>query len=55
MYDVQLQAIATGNLMWAQTFADMAQAQAFEAELDRDLDELDDDEFRRKYSVPSGA
>ena len=55
MYDVQLQAIATGDLMWAQTFTDAAQAQAFEAELDRDLDELDDDAFRRKYGVPSSA
>jgi hypothetical protein len=41
MYDVQLQATATGNLLWAQTFTDLTQAQAFEAELDRDLDELD--------------
>lgn len=55
MYDVQLQVVASGNLLWAQTFTDHEQAQAFEAELERDLDELDDDEFRRKYRVPSNA
>jgi hypothetical protein len=55
MYDVQLQAVATGNLLWAQTFTDPAQAQAFEHELEHDLDELDDDHFRRKYGVPSGT
>ena len=55
MYDVQLQAVATGSLMWAQTFTDRAQAQAFELELERDLEELDEDEFRRKYGVPSGV
>ena len=53
MYDVQLQAVATGNLMWAQTFTDELQARAFEADLERDLTELEDEEFRRKYSVPS--
>jgi hypothetical protein len=55
MYDVQLQAVATGHLLWAQTFTDEAQARDFEAELGRDLDDLDDDEFRRKYGVPSSA
>lgn len=55
MYDVQLQAVATGNLLWAQTFTDQSQAQAFEQELERDLDELDGDTFRRKYGVPSSA
>ena len=55
MYDVQLQAVATGNLLWAQTFTDQGQAQAFELELEQDLDELDGDAFRRKYGVPSSA
>jgi hypothetical protein len=55
MYDVQLQAVASGNLLWAQTFTDRAQAQAFELELEQDLDELDDEAFRRKYGVPSSA
>lgn len=53
MYDVQLQAVATGNLLWAQTFTDRDQADAFEARIDRDLDELDDAAFRRKHGVPS--
>lgn len=52
MYDVQLQSVATGNLMWAQTFTDAQQANQFEATLAHDLDELDDTQFRRKYGVP---
>jgi hypothetical protein len=55
MYDVQLQALATGNLMWAQTFTDREQASAFEASLERDLDELDDSTFRRKHGVPQSG
>lgn len=54
MYDVQLQALATGNLLWAQTFTDQEQAREFEARLDQDLDELDDAAFRRKHGVPAG-
>jgi hypothetical protein len=53
MYDVQLQAVATGSLLWAQTFTDHDQAMAFEAALDTDLDELDDAAFRRKHGVPA--
>ncbi len=53
MYDVQLQAVATGSLLWAQTFTDRDQANAFEASIDLDLDELDDAAFRRKHGVPS--
>ena len=55
MYDVQLQVAATGALVWAQTFSDEAQADAFEAQLDGDLDELDDGAFRRKYGVPASV
>jgi hypothetical protein len=55
MYDVQLQAAATGNLMWAQTFTDSEQAAEFEAALALDLDEMGDADFRRKYGVPSSA
>jgi len=55
MYDVQLQSIASGNLLWAQTFTDPEQAASFESTLDTDLDDLDDASFRRKYGVPSGA
>ena len=54
MYDVQLQVAATGNLVWAQTFTDQEQADDFQAEVEADL-ELEVDEFRRKYSVPSTA
>lgn len=53
MYDVQLQAIATGNLLWSQTFTDEDQAKEYESTLDFDLDRLDDHAFRRKYSIPS--
>jgi hypothetical protein len=55
MYDVQLQAITSGNLVWAQTFTDHDQATAYERDLEADLDDLDDATFRRKYSVPSTA
>lgn len=54
MYDVQLQVAASGNLVWAQTFTDQEQADEFQAQVEADL-ELDSDEFRRKYSVPSTA
>lgn len=55
MYDVQLQVAATGALVWAQTFSDQEQADEFQAQVEADLDGLDNDEFRRKYSVPSTA
>jgi hypothetical protein len=55
MFDVQLQVAATGALVWAQTFSDEAQADAFETQLDADLDELDDAAFRRKYGVPASV
>jgi hypothetical protein len=55
MYDVQLQAIATGNLLWSQTFTDADQARDYETTLDSDLDHLEDADFRRKYSIPSGG
>jgi hypothetical protein len=54
MYDVQLQVAATGRLVWAQTFTDREQADAFEAQVGDDLD-LDGPEFRRKHSVTSTA
>lgn len=53
MYDVQLQVVDTGALVWAQTFTDEDQADTFEREVEADLDELDLEAFRRKYSVPS--
>ena len=55
MYDVQLQVAGTGALVWAQTFSDEAQADAFQHQLEEDLDTLDDASFRRKYGVPSST
>ena len=55
MIDIQLQVASTGALVWAQTFSDESQADQFAAELESDLDTLDNDAFRRKYSVPSTA
>lgn len=52
MYDVQLQVTASGNLVWAQTFTDQEQADEFQQQVEDDLD-LDVEEFRRRYSVPS--
>lgn len=54
MYDVQLQSVESGQLLWARTFTDREQADEFESTVDGDLD-LTDPEFRRKYGVPSGA
>jgi hypothetical protein len=55
MVDIQLQVAETGALVWAQTFSDDGQAEAFQRELEEDLDALDDASFRRKYGVPSGT
>lgn len=55
MVDVQLQLAATGALVWAQTFSDSEQAEAFQQQLEDDLDALDDPDFRRKYGVPASA
>lgn len=55
MFDVQLQVAATGALVWAQTFSDQEQADRFQSEVEDDLGELDNEAFRRKYSVPSSA
>lgn len=53
MVDIQLQVAATGALVWSQTFSDDAQADEFERQVEADLDTLDNEEFRRRYSVPS--
>lgn len=55
MVDIQLQVAATGALVWAQSFSDEAQAGEFEQQVESDLDALGNDEFRRKYSVPSSV
>lgn len=51
--DVQLQVRRTGALVWAQTFSDPALARELEEQLERDLDELDEDAFRRAHRVTS--
>lgn len=53
MFDVQLQVIATGALVWAQSFSDEQQADAFYEQLSDDLEHLSLDAFRSRYSVPS--
>jgi hypothetical protein len=53
MFDVQLQVIATGALVWAQSFSDAEQADDFRDQVQADLESLDLDTFRVKYSVPS--
>lgn len=55
MYDVQLQVIATGALVWAQTFSDHDEAERYRDDVEADLDDLTDEDFRRKWSVPSSA
>lgn len=55
MYDVQLQSVASGQLLWSQTFTHQEQAAEFETALEADLDDMDDADFRRKYGVPSTA
>lgn len=55
MYDVQLQVVATGALVWAQTFSDSDEAERYRDDVEADLDELTDEEFRRRWSVPSSA
>jgi hypothetical protein len=53
MFDVQLQSVDTGHLLWAQTFTDREQAETFESSLEGDLDSLTEDDFRRKHGLPS--
>ena len=55
MYDVQLQIVATGAIVWAQTFSDEAEAKRYREDVESDLDALDETDFRRKWSVPSTA
>ena len=55
MVDVQLQRADTGAIVWAQSFSDPEQADTFERQLDSDLDDLDEAEFRRRYGVPPSS
>jgi hypothetical protein len=51
--DVQLQVRRTGALVWAQTFSDPELARELEEQLERDLDDLDEQAFRRAHRVTS--
>lgn len=53
--DVQLQVRRTGALAWAQTFSDPSLARELEAELERDMDEMDEADFRRAHRVMSDS
>lgn len=53
--DVQLQVRSSGALVWAQTFSDHALARELEERLERDMDELDLEAFRRTHRVTSTA
>ncbi len=55
MVDIQLQVVATGALVWSQTFSDAQQADEFQRELEDDLASMDAAAFRRKYGVPSST
>jgi hypothetical protein len=55
MVDVQLMVAETGAMVWAQSFSDEAQADAYLLELEHDLESMDDATFRRKYGVPSSS
>ncbi|MBY5163000.1 hypothetical protein [Salsipaludibacter albus] len=53
MHDVQLVLSSTGAIIWAQTFTDADQAAEFLEQLTGDLDTMDTETFRDRYSVPS--
>jgi len=55
LYDVQLQRVATGELLWSRTFSSADEARVFLDAIDEDLRDLDLTSFRRKYGVPSGV
>lgn len=53
MHDVQLQSVVTGALIWSQSFSYEHEAERYRADLESDLEELDEAEFRRKWRLPS--
>lgn len=55
MYDIQLQVIATGALIWAQTFSYEHEAERYRAKVESDLEILDEADFRRKWRLPSSV
>ncbi len=55
MFDVQLQVVKSGALIWSQSFSHERQAHEFHQKLEDDLDNLDLATFRRQYGVPSSS
>lgn len=55
MVDVQLAVASTGAMVWSQTYSDPDDAEAFQTQVEADLDTLDDASFRRRYGVPASA
>ena len=53
MYDIQLQSISTGGLVWAQTFSHEREAERYRARVEYDLEVLDEAEFRCRWGLPS--
>lgn len=53
MFDVQLQVVSTGALVWAQSFSAEQQADEFYDTVSSDLEALELAAFRTKYGVPS--
>jgi hypothetical protein len=51
--DVQLQVRRSGAIVWAYTFSDPTLASELQDRIERDLDELDVDTFRRAHRVSS--
>ncbi len=51
MYDVQLQAVARGGIIWAQSFSYEHEAERCRDEVQADLDLLDEARFRRKWRL----
>ncbi|MFN2556439.1 MAG: hypothetical protein ABR592_06115 [Nitriliruptorales bacterium] len=52
MYDIQLQSVATGGLIWAHSFSHEHEAERYRTEVESDLEVLDETEFRRKWRLP---
>ena len=55
LYDVQLQSIASGQLVWARTFADHDEAARFRRAVHDELTSLDERVFRDRYRILSPA
>jgi hypothetical protein len=51
MYDIQLQSIGTGRLIWAHSFSHEHEAERYRTDVESDLEVLDETEFRRKWRL----